>query len=422
MPLKFKHFFKGFRHPEKIIKQIPSLLGAAAGTALLGPAGGILGGTLGGTTTRGKGNKLKGALHGAGMGALYSAAAPMLHSAISGPAATSQGLFSSASGINAPSLLHQLGMKSAPGIGGGIGLWGNLGEKGAVPNLFDKVSGKAAAGKSLLGGKGLLAAAAPFVKSALPKVKQGLGLGSQGGIGQVKEEPSYQPAHGGGYEGESDFFPGHPLGSTSAPQGRGRNEAEDKKNVNKIINNPNLSAMEKLMQLAQYLGLEPDHFTGKEFLAQLENSEPKFKRGGHVSGYIRGKEGGQADNRRTRLKEGDFIMDSTSLSLYGDGNSEAGANRFKQEVENRYGKNKYNTYARVEGPSPNQYRYIDAWVSPGEYRVNRDVVTAIGNGNNKAGANILDNFRKNLRAHKGVTKFLPPKSKKFDHYAFGGVI
>lgn len=403
-------FFKSIK---KIIKQATPVLAAVAGTALGGPAGGIIGGALGGASTRGHDNKLKGAVTGAGIGSAYAALAPVAHAALAGPAATSQGLLSSATGINQPSLLAQLGMKSAPQLGGGIGLFGNLGQKGAIPALFGSVSGKAAAGKGLLAGTGLLGMA----KKAIPVVQKGLSqsVGKSGDIGGgvgYGPEPISMSSQRLGSFGGSDFYPGQPI---TGPSGR-ELDASEKKNVAKILNNPNLSSMEKLMLLSQYLGVEEGDYTGKEV---GDTTEPvTFKRGGLVTfkkgGYIKGKSGGQADDKKAKLRPDDYILDATTLSLYGDGNSEAGAERFKKEVESRY-----SNIHRMNTPEPS-VKYIDALVSPGEYRVKREVVSAIGKGDAKKGADILDSFRKNLRSHKGVTKFLPPKSKPFDHYAFKG--
>lgn len=70
----------------------------------------------------------------------------------------------------------------------------------------------------------------------------------------------------------------------------------------------------------------------------------------------------------------------------------------------------------LEGGSGGQDDDIDARLSPGEYVMDATTVSLLGDGNNKAGAKKLDMFRKDLRTHKGVTKFLPPKSKPMHSY------
>ena len=48
-----------------------------------------------------------------------------------------------------------------------------------------------------------------------------------------------------------------------------------------------------------------------------------------------------------------------------------------------------------------------------EYVFDADVVAALGNGSNKAGAEILDEFREKIRAHKRSAPIdeIPPKAK-----------
>jgi len=67
----------------------------------------------------------------------------------------------------------------------------------------------------------------------------------------------------------------------------------------------------------------------------------------------------------------------------------------------------------VKGGSPGQADKINAKVSDGEYVMDADVVSALGDGNNEAGAAKLDSMRKGIREHKRsapATK-IPPKAK-----------
>ena len=60
---------------------------------------------------------------------------------------------------------------------------------------------------------------------------------------------------------------------------------------------------------------------------------------------------------------------------------------------------------------------IKAMVSPDEYRVSPEQVTAIGKGSNEKGAKILKKFVSEVRKKKRSSgQKLPPKSKPIDGY------
>jgi len=67
----------------------------------------------------------------------------------------------------------------------------------------------------------------------------------------------------------------------------------------------------------------------------------------------------------------------------------------------------------VEGPGDGQSDDIPAMLADGEYVIDAETVAQLGNGSNKAGAKVLDNFRENIRAHKRGAPLnkIPPKSK-----------
>lgn len=54
----------------------------------------------------------------------------------------------------------------------------------------------------------------------------------------------------------------------------------------------------------------------------------------------------------------------------------------------------------VQGEGGGQDDQVAAQLSPGEYVFDADVVSAVGDGDNSAGADILDQWRQNLRAYK----------------------
>lgn len=74
--------------------------------------------------------------------------------------------------------------------------------------------------------------------------------------------------------------------------------------------------------------------------------------------------------------------------------------------------------AYVKGPTGGQADLVPARVAHGEYVFDADAVSAIGDGNNEAGANILDGWREKLREHKrsAPAHKIPPKFKGVDAY------
>jgi hypothetical protein len=75
----------------------------------------------------------------------------------------------------------------------------------------------------------------------------------------------------------------------------------------------------------------------------------------------------------------------------------------------------------VEGPGDGQSDDIPAMLADGEYVIDAETVAQLGNGSNKAGAKILDEFRENIRSHKrsAPTHKIPPKSKSALAYLKG---
>ena len=77
------------------------------------------------------------------------------------------------------------------------------------------------------------------------------------------------------------------------------------------------------------------------------------------------------------------------------------------------GRQDYRQGAYVQGAGDGQSDDIPAMLADGEYVIDAETVAQLGNGSNKAGAKMLDEFRKNIRAHKrsAPTHKIPPKSK-----------
>lgn len=75
-------------------------------------------------------------------------------------------------------------------------------------------------------------------------------------------------------------------------------------------------------------------------------------------------------------------------------------------------------FNHMRGNSGGQADDIPAMLSPGEYIMDAETVSHLGDGNNAAGAEMLDMMRHNIRKHKrsGPLTQIAPKSKAPEHY------
>lgn len=130
--------------------------------------------------------------------------------------------------------------------------------------------------------------------------------------------------------------------------------------------------------------------------------------GGHVQTFG-GQDSGQADTLPVHLQEGDYIVDSSTVSDLGDGSTQAGAGQLQNLVNGAMQGHNYKKGGLA--------KTVPAMVSPTEVRISKDAVDAIGKGNNTKGASILKNMVKNVRKHKrSSSKGLPPKAKNIKSY------
>lgn len=405
-----------------IVKNAAPILGTGLGTFFGGPLGGILGGALGGSSQRGSGNKLKGALKGAAIGSLYSSLAPM-GAELLGASPTSTGFWPTVTGLNSPSLLSQLGMASAPPIGGGLGLFGNVGTSG------------------ILEGGGLLGSAAGLA----PKLAGFMSKKDKGAATGAKEEdygPYFQGlnserTHGSGYSQHGngslhnyqhldskvgysmpshDLMSGALLGKLS--EGQKKKKSLHDEFMSQLIAPPNKQPLRSPRSLAPVEG--------------------RYARGGHAKGkyfnpnnvgYIKeGDTGGQDDDVDMVIPKGSYVLNATDLSLYGDGSSENGAKKIAKFEHSTLSKRRKNIHDKefdfdrggYTKPYDDHQYGLRVRVSNDEYVLNPKTVSIIGKGSNQRGAKILDRARMSLRQQKGVKKILPPKSKDFQHYLRSG--
>ena len=134
--------------------------------------------------------------------------------------------------------------------------------------------------------------------------------------------------------------------------------------------------------------------------ASPDGHNPEFVTG--LTGfYADGAGTGQSDDIPALLHDGDYVMDAETVSALGDGSSKAGRqvlDGFREKIPHS---------AATGG------RVVPAKIADGEYVFPASFVTALGGGDNKQGAKILDGLREKLRAHKrsAPTDKIPPKAK-----------
>jgi hypothetical protein len=117
--------------------------------------------------------------------------------------------------------------------------------------------------------------------------------------------------------------------------------------------------------------------------------------------YADGRGTGQSDDIPAMLHDGDYVMDAETVSALGDGSSKAGRqvlDGFRTQIP----------HSAKSGGS-----VVPAKIADGEYVFPESFVTALGQGDNKRGASILDGLREKLREHKRSAPLnkIPPKAK-----------
>ena len=158
-----------------------------------------------------------------------------------------------------------------------------------------------------------------------------------------------------------------------------------------------------LKQIKQGLKVNPLATGGlphKYAAAAPKGHKPEFITG--MTGYYAcGGGTGQSDDIAAMLHDGDYVMDAETVSALGDGSSKAGRNvleGFRGQIPHK----------KEGGSNP-----VPAKIADGEYVFPEAFVTALGGGDNKRGAEILDGLRTKLRAHKRGAPLdkIPPKAK-----------
>jgi len=350
----------------KPFKTLAPLVGTAVGSYFGGPLGATIGGGIGNALTSRK-HPLDHLLGGAALGAGYGALMPQVGNAF---------------GVNEASTLGKIFSMGKPGLGEQLGLG---------PALSKRIgNGKAT----------------PVAEAAEQAAQQTPGLFNS----DLMQTLLLTTAVGGAL-GDRPKYTGPTMDEQIAAFQKHRGKrpilTEAKPKRRRYRPRPHVYTPESTY--------EHDYFE--------EEPEQGYAQGGMVkTGYIAGGSGGQTDNRHVKIPEGAYVMDATTTSLMGDGNTENGIRKItelEQHFLNRAPKKNHLNSMVIRENASYEPRYIDAMVSDGEYIIPPQVVAAAGKGDANKGAKEIDKFRKNLRKQKGVKPFLPPKTKSL-HYYLGG--
>jgi hypothetical protein len=112
------------------------------------------------------------------------------------------------------------------------------------------------------------------------------------------------------------------------------------------------------------------------------------------------------------------MLNSGNLAGFAKGGTTSGALPVSEHVP-EFITGKTGNY--VQGAGDGQSDDIPAMLADGEYVFDADIVSALGNGSNKAGARILDKMREEIRAHKRSAPpgKIPPPAKSPLEYMKG---
>lgn len=382
----FRSFGKIFKKAKKLLPVAGSIIGGMLG----GPAGAIAGGSLAGALSSKK-HKLDHAAGGGLVGLGYGLAAPAIGRSLD---------------LDPNSMMGKATMMAAPSLLDQIGNFGRGSPEERTPEMYAKqetssglnsIFGGAGGSNSSLGNLGSMFGPGNLINTAL------LATALNGVINGKAQMPAY-----GTPENESmqqaiqrnkhdwgpreQYFP--PIQKRNEPKFAPKGYRGTRWNFFP-------TAQEQQEQIERV----------NEEMAQ-EGYKNKYAKGGKIKGYYKGRDGGQDDTIPTNIPKDSYVMDATTVSLVGDGNSENGAYRIAKEVEEKDKNFAKSGFVRNPKTSEN----VRALLSNGEEVITPEQVMAFGGGSIKKGHKELDKFRKNIRKHKGVTKFIPPKSKPLNKY------
>lgn len=368
---KLAHGFHGLEHGLRpVLKPALPAVGSIVGGMFGGPMGAIVGGSVGGALSS-KRHPLDHALGGAAFGMGNAMVAPMLGNAFG---VNPGSLAGKAMMMESPSLLSQMGI---PGIRPGTNT-GGIGFSQLLQNSHSQ--------PEYTPGNNIPEHAPQRGFTMDQLMKAGLFGVSVAGMLGAKSKVPHQPSV-------------QEIMAQNRPQWGAQHQAKKVKPLERKYKAP---------PVGYRPGIDPEW-------AYFEEANPEveyYAHGGEVGHeYIDGDYGGQDDNIYKKLPNRSYVMDATTISLLGDGNSKNGAKRIKKFL------NQLDVSSGiVSGFNSGPTKGVDAKVSSGELFLEPEEVIKIGKGNYKRGVKKLDNMRENIRKHKGVKKFLPPKSKPITSY------
>lgn len=388
--------------------------GALAGNMLLPGIGGILGGALGGaagSAVRGRKDYLQAGMRGAGQGAIIPTLASLGGSALEGMGAPGIGGDLSRYG-NDNAILPSLDRLMGHGAKEGASAAAKGGKTSTYTPLVNRFTETAKGSTTVPGVEEVATSSAPdaskdFMGSLTAKTKEfgsdpknllALGALAMQYMNQPKEktpeqignelrrqrmaemnspEEDLQIARNKRYVQRNQYLPEERLGDLPPVYTR-HSDPEEARRTGRWVShydNPQFTGM----PLYRKEG-------GRAKLPPMVYEEEVTDVPSNLAGLLRGTSGGQADNRKTKLPDGSYIIDASTVADLGDGNTEAGG------------------------------KALDAWVSDGEYRIPPMKVAQMGGGDNDKGASALDKMVRNIRKHKGGSVKLPPKAKPISQY------
>lgn len=426
------------QHSRRIFNRALPYVGAVAGGLAAGPMGGAIGGGLGGGM-QGR-QTFRDAARGAAIGTTIGYGlqqmgfeAPSLSNLL--PGAAPQAISPMAPSALVPEAGSSLGSRAMSGVGSQLGasapsvsytgqnflrtLRSSIPSSAPATTATHSLPGAAI---SSVGGAGL---AAPVLGHALS------GRGRSPDLGQEEGASGLGGLLGTAARGVGNFITEHPLetalgvgslaGILGGRERRGREQSleellnenplpEDRARELEISGGPvrrsRVAPRRVRADIERFMSGEPrEEMMTHYFEPESVNPPTEYYAKG---GRIVGKSGGTADDFRTEIPKDSYVWDSTTVSLLGDGNTENGFEKV-DEFENQ-------VLGNGTLRNPKNRSNMKVWLSHGEKVSSPELLEKLGKGNVDKGAKILDKARNNLRKQKGVTKFLPPKSKSISGY------
>ncbi len=434
---RVRRHFKGgglFGNPMKwLASNIGPALGVAVGNALLPGIGGALGGALGGaagSALRGRKDYGQSALRGLGMGAIAPTVAGLAGSGATALGAPGIGQTLSSYGeknaiFPAIDRLVSGGKGMVPSVGGGWKPGQQLNNTAALAILNGQMDsqgrliqddeglglgvGAGDGEEEMLGlGGGNVVPKKSFFEKLIDDPKNLLAMASIAGQYMAREKPKKEKSG----EELGREVKAYQLATMLNPEELTRKEAYETELAKAAKRSKRNSYLpeERLGDLKMVYPhtLSPEEAAARgRYIEYYDNpsfagNALPYAHGGSVpkgimmeeidvmptvGNFLRGNTKGQDDEVRRPLEEGGYVLDASTMSDLGDGNSEAGNG------------------------------VIDAWLSDGERALTKNEVKAIGHGDHTKGVKKLNKMRQGLRKHKrgGETK-LPPKAKPIEEY------